>query len=335
MKRFKNKNVVNEEKRLIKGIVAAILIIAIAFGFKFWASKIINKKNQEITDLNTVISSFGIKELKKAYVEVATKPYKFARYKNTNDSYYIVSDNKYLYILYMNEEQANTLSIDTIEQNPLRVEGITQKIPSDVKKLAIDAYNDIMKDEQSKLTLDDFDSYFGNIYLDLVSSEFDYAPLQNFIYWVLLVSGTLYLIISIIRYIHYNREIFKLSKEQINEIEAEMDDENALFYNKVHLYLTENYIINFSNYFRLFKYEDILWLYPTEQKINGIKSCTSIKAFMKDGKTYELALVSIMTKANKDVYDKIWNTIINKNDKMLVGYNEENIKIISEMMKNK
>ena len=56
---------------------------------------------------------------------------------------------------------------------------------------------------------------------------------------------------------------------------------------------------------------------------------------MKDGKTYELALVSIMTKANKDVYDKIWNTIINKNDKMLVGYNEENIKIISEMMKNK
>ena len=136
-------------------------------------------------------------------MEVATKPYKFARYKNTNDSYYIVSDNKYLYILYMNEEQANTLSIDTIEQNPLRVEGITQNIPNDVKKLAIDAYNDIMKDGQSKLTLDDFDSYFGNIYLDLVSSEFDYAPLQNFIYWVLLVSGTLYLIISIISIITF------------------------------------------------------------------------------------------------------------------------------------
>ena len=46
-----------------------------------------------------------------------------------------------------------------------------------------------------------------------------------------------------------------------------------------------------------------------------------------------VANLSIITKAKKEEFNEIMNTIISKNDKMLVGYNSENAKKYKEIIK--
>lgn len=56
---------------------------------------------------------------------------------------------------------------------------------------------------------------------------------------------------------------------------------------------------------------------------------------MKDkfGKNYVVANLSIITKDTKEEFNEIMNTIISKNDKMLVDYNSENAKKYKKIIK--
>ena len=44
----------------------------------------------------------------------------------------------------------------------------------------------------------------------------------------------------------------------------------------------------------------------------------------KDGKNYNIASINPLTKTNKEIYDEIWNTILSKNNDMLIGFTNEN-----------
>ena len=107
----------------------------------------------------------------------------------------------------------------------------------------------------------------------------------------------------------------------------------SFYYDKSKLYLTPHYIINFSGKFSIIKYSDILWVYPYVHRTNGIKDTQSIIVKDKFGKNYVVANLSIITKAKKEEFNEIMNTIISKNDKMLVGYNSDNAKKYKDIIK--
>ena len=88
-----------------------------------------------------------------------------------------------------------------------------------------------------------------------------------------------------------------------------------------------------NNTFKVISYEDIIWLYPCEQKVKGIKSSKSIMVVTNDGKTSNIVTVPTIAKRRMEMFDEIFNTIANKNDETLIGYTSENAKIIKEQIK--
>ena len=104
-----------------------------------------------------------------SYIDVNIKPYLFAVYESDGIEedakfYYVMDKDNHLYIVYMKEEKFNELNIDDIENNPIKVYGISKLIPNDIKDLAISSYNELMKDEY--LTKENFYEYVGYVYLD-------------------------------------------------------------------------------------------------------------------------------------------------------------------------
>lgn len=338
MKRIKNENVKKEYKRKLRNLIIGLILIAIAFGFKFWGDQEVNKANMNIKDLNSIIMGKGEKNSKKAYLNVQSKPYEFAVYDDTPNSYYIVSDNKYMYIVYMSPSDFSKLNIESIKDNPIKVEGITKTTTQDVKKLAIDAYNYGL-DESEKVTIADFKNLFGEVYLDLTINDNPLATIPYGLCALFMIFGNVLFIIGLVEVLIFRHGIRKLDSTKLEELDNEMVEKEAFYYKRAHLYLTRNYIINFGGTFRVIPYKDILWIYKFEQRTNGIKTAQHLKVLVNTGKTYSIANVDLVTKKSREIFEEIFETVVSKNPKVTVGYTSENIKQmrlkVKEIKKNR
>lgn len=338
MKKIKNENVRKEYKTKLRTLIIGLIFIAIAFVFKFLGDQEIAKANDNIKDLNSVILSKGEKTDQKAYLNVQSKPYKFAVYEKTVNSYYIVSDNKYMYIVYMSPSDYTKLNTTNIKNTPVRVEGITKATTQDIKKLAIDGYN-YGREASEKLTMADFNNYFGEVYLDLTIEDTPIATIQYSVFALGMLFGNIIFLVGLVETLIFVRGIKKLDATKLEELDSEMAEKEAFYYKRAHLYLTRNYIINFGGTFRVIPYKDILWMYKYEQRTNGIKTAQCLKVLVNTGKTYNIANVDIITKKSRDIFEEIWETIVTKNPKVTVGYTPENIKEmrakVKEIKKNR
>ena len=320
MNSFTNINIKNQYKNTIIYFVISIILIVLSIVFYAWKCSIIKTSRVQEKSLNDIIiNEENEKDYKSAYINNVSNPVKFAIDKENNNAYYIVNDGKYLYVIYMNEEKYQSIIQNKSE---VKIEGITKYPTKDVKELAIEKFNDD-KDENDKISLVDYDNYFGDVYLDMEESESSVAIFQIFLVVITIIPGIIIFIINLAKIINFNKI---KSKYNIKELDNEMNDKNSFYYNKANLYLTPNYIINFSGKLFIIKYTDIDWIYPNITKTNGIKTAKSIILITKENKTYNISNLSNLTRKSKEIYDEIWDTIVSKNSDMLVGYTEENIK---------
>lgn len=320
MNRFTNINIKNQYKKTIIYFVISIILIILSIVFYAWKCSIIKTSRVQEKSLNDIIINEKTeKDYKSAYINNVSNPVKFAIDKENNNAYYIVNDGKYLYVIYMNEAKYQSIIQNKSE---VKIEGITKYPTKDVKELAIEKFNDD-KDENDKISLVDYDNYFGDVYLDMEESESSIAIFQIFLIVITIIPGIIIFIINLVKIINFNKI---KSKYSIKELDNEMNDKNSFYYDKANLYLTPNYIINFSGKLFIIKYTDIDWIYPNITKTNGIKTAKSIILITKENKTYIISNLSNITRKSKEIYDEIWDTIVSKNSDMLVGYTEENIK---------
>ncbi len=333
MKKFTNKNVQKEKGAMIRNIVIFFAIMVVAFAFKVWENQINEKVNADMTDLNTLIVSEEENVDKKAYLNIASVPYQFAVADGIDESYYIVTDGEYLYIAYMDNDDFEKLNQEEIADSPVRVEGITAQIPDEIKQIAIEAYNEGIEEEYQITDDASFYSYFGNIYLDMSISENATATMAKYVFIILLVIGAIGLLVTLYRYFTFEKNLGKMDPDVVNSLDDEMNSPNAFYYEKAHMYLTDHYIITFQGKMTVIAYQDIVWMYAYEQRTNGIKTSQAIKVMTNEGKTYTIATIAGITKAQKEVYDEIWNTILSKNGNITVGYTKENRKEMKERFK--
>lgn len=320
MNSFTNINIKNQYKKTIIYFVISIILIILSIVFYAWKCSIIKTSRVQDKSLNDIIiNEKNEKDYKRAYINNVSNPVKFAIDKENNNAYYIVNDGKYLYVIYMNEEKYQSIIQSKSE---VKIEGITKYPTKDVKELAIEKFNDD-KDENDKISLVDYDNYFGDVYLDMEESESSIAIFQIFLIVITIIPGIIIFIINLVKIINFNKI---KSKYSIKELDNEMNDKNSFYYDKANLYLTPNYIINFSGKLFIIKYIDIDWIYPNITKTNGIKTAKSIILITKENKAYNISNLSNLTRKSKEIYDEIWDTIVSKNSDMLVGYTEENIK---------
>lgn len=334
MNNFTNVNIKKEYKKKIINLIIGVVLIILALGCKVWQNKEIEKAIANTKDLNSIIvKKEGKKEGLPSYLNVKSKPFKFAVYDDTTNSYYIVSDGKYLYVLYMTLSDFRKLNVDTITEKAIKVEGVTAPTTIDIKKLAIEVYNEGLEDAE-KLTLADYDNYFGSVYLDLTRDiGTNVAPIPWTLFFFLTIIGVIVLIVALAELISFKKAIKKLADHEIEDLDKELNKDSAFYYQKAHLYLTDHFIVNFGGFLRIIRYEDILWMYKFEQRTNGIKTSQNLKVLTKDGKTSSIANIDVVTKAKREVFDEIANTIASKNNKILIGYTEENIKAMKEKVK--
>ena len=116
---------------------------------------------------------------------------------------------------------------------------------------------------------------------------------------------------------------------------VENDEKKAFYYKKANMYLTENYIINLANRFEAIPYKDIVWMYPYTLRYYGMKTYQSIMLVTKDKKNHTVCYINVLTKTNKEIYQEIYETILNKNSKILNGFTKENKEKMKEITSKK
>lgn len=334
--KFTNVNVLKEEKRMKKNLIIGVVLGIIAIVFFVIGDKVEENNTKNAKDLHSIIiSNDENKDNVLSYIDAKRIPLRFAGYDDTTDAYYLINDGKYIYIAYMSEEDYKNVYDEDNMDDVIRITGVTELTTKDVKSLAVDAYNDLYTDEEDQISIADFDDYFGTVYLNMTKDATDTAGFEYLLGIILLVSGIVVFIVGILRIVTYKNKLKKLDEYDISKVDKEMNNPESFYYAASRLYLTPNYIVNFGFNLDIIKYDELIWMYPTERRVNGIKTSKAIVLQDKYGKYHTIASIDVVTKAKKEEYDEIWNTISSKNDKLLLGYNKENINKSKEITKNK
>lgn len=300
--------------------VCAIAICVLSFGMKDF---------RKSTSLHELIANGEKAEDKLVHVEVSEVPYVFAYYPDDNSGkFYFLWDEQYMYIAFLSEDEFNKLNNEDIKENHITLKGVTKTIPSDIKKLALEAYNENV-DKEYQISSSDFASYFGYIYLDQTEADF--------ISVMCLVIGGIVAIVGFsaflgmgIRFLRLKSRIKKISDEDWEILNKELDSDDAFFYKSAKLSLTKHYIVDFASGLKTIKYEDLLWMYKYEYRYNGVNTQLSIILYTRDKKRHVIAALPGYTKKSKEINKEIMESIMDKNKTMLVGYTKENRKQMKE-----
>lgn len=336
---MKNLNSIQLESSIKKNkkvLIVSLLFLIVTLTLIFFGIKNEHKKLPKAINMSDLVDNLENKENIYAYIDVNTKPYLFAVYEtdgieDDNKFYLVMDSNNYLYIVYMTSSNFQKLNIDSINENFIRVKGLTKKIDNEIKELAILSYNEEMGSEY--LTKENFKDYVGLTYLDLEASLNDsslYYIGSFFSFLVFLILIIIYLTI----YLKTKRTLKKYSKEELNKISMELYGlkENNV-YSKMSFYLLKDYIVDTSNGIIILKYKDIIWAYPYEYRYNDLIVNKSIKVYVKNNKVYDIANTKYFDKNKDEILEEILKKLKEKNSEIILGFNKENKKIVKEKLK--
>lgn len=334
MNRVKNEKILKVYRGNIRLIIIGVVIFLLSFVFFYLGTAQDSKDSSNIVYLNELIESSGDKTGKKAYLNISYLSPKVVVYDDTTDAYYLAADESYYYLVYMHEGDAKRISNKDLSNYPEKVIGSSKSIPTDVKNIVIEAYNKYLIEEgEEKIDSNTFYNVFGDVYLDTTDTFSSLASIYMLLGVCSFFTGILLLIIGIVFTCKFKKNINLLSEYDLGKIEGEMSDSTSFFYCNDKLCLTPNYLIMLDSKFKAYSYSDILWIFPFEQRYNGVRTNKAIKIGTSDGKIYMIANMGIATKAMQAVYDEVWNSIISKNSCIRVGYLPENISYFNEVKK--
>lgn len=326
MKDFTNEHVGKEYNKFKNMLLIGVAFYVLAIVVICWAYF---KGPDEGVSLHDLILNNPVSN-KVGYLDTVSEPYAFAYYPGETSKFYFVMDNDYIYVAKMNSNDYNRLKSAT-EENPIRISGTTKEVPSDIKKLGIDAYNKgIDKDEQ--LSLSDFDSWFGAVYIDMTASAMGTQDIAVVVAAFIAIFGLSFTLAGGLAVRRFKKKVNKLSLEERQKIDKEMNDKDAFYYKNAHTYLTKNYIVNFMSTFEAILYKDVIWVYKYELRQNGVKTQQSVQVMTRDGKTHTIATLNGLTKKAKDVFDEILESIASRCTGALIGYNKENRTKVKELI---
>ena len=273
-------------------------------------------------------------EVKKENVYAAIEAQVMTDYFATNDysgrehKTYFVWDEKYLYIVDLNEQSLADLqgiydysyNEGQAKPSPVFISGTTKNIPTDLKDIATKAYNDLYKEDV--LNANNFSDYLGVVYLDTYDN-----PMMDLSTSLILCLPTLIGGCIILFGYFYKNNLTKKSIRKLGNkwymVLKEIGSYDTVCYKKAKVYLTRNFIISYTNGVEVYDYNDIVWVYPHEYRYNGVLSQKSLFIVTKDTHMHKLAIVNA-SKKNLTLFDKIYDTFLKRVPNALSGYTNEN-----------
>lgn len=264
------------------------------------------------------------------------------KYSSENDRYYIALNSGYMYILDLDFDTIELLKPwqdytfsqeeNPVEPEPVRIYGMTESIPQELKTLILDYYNEGINEEY-QITLEEFDTYFGSVLLNVRREPVD-TTIEELVIFLGGFAIIVLLIVHIVLAVQKNAVKKYLKK---NEYEEELERQLDSFVEEKHykdkVILTKDFYVDFKyDGFVAFKYEDVKWIHIHNIKSYGITTSSNIVVHLKDGKTKIIGL-----KTNGKVTDEflgIFNRICEKVPAdCLKGFTSENVKAFKEYKK--
>ena len=142
------------------GFAISILFIGLIVG----GANRINEYKNEKYHLNSIIKRNMDKNDKNVYLTIKSISPKLAT-SGKNKGYYIVSDGKYNYIVLLTNKKADELINSNLDNNPITINGISKEMNKKLKNIVLEKYNST-SDDNDKISLKEYYSYFGDVYLD-------------------------------------------------------------------------------------------------------------------------------------------------------------------------
>ncbi len=320
----------NDEKEFIKNtkprsglLIWAIIIVSSCIILEFLAYRHL----QETKNDPAILSDIS-KEGEYTCIDVDYMTDYFASREGKKKIYFLF-DLNYIYAVNLNKNAEKRLQkILDYSYDPFAVEkpdtvkvcGTTRLIDPKLKELAIDSYNEIF--DKEFLDRDNFEDYLTSYYID-TDSEID----ANFLYQSLLLTFFSLIGLSLLYTYFKNaktlKETLNLHSHEMEKIKSEAVSSETLYYKKSKLYLTKDYIINLAHGFEIYKYEDIVWVYPYELRQNGYVTNKFIYVVTKDSKVHPISTLTT-NKKNNAKYDEIYRALLIKVPNALEGYTEDN-----------
>lgn len=309
---------------LIAGIVLMVMALSsLAFGFF--------EMNEEKKNPANFLNASKEGEVGAINVTLVTSAFAVPEDENDDEKVYMVYDEEnYMYLVSMRDVEFEKLKDiyeytynEEIEEapEPVKLIGTATKVPSDLKKLAIDYYNEIFTD--AKLTSSNFANQFGDYYLDTTKTPAG----DNFIFCAM--SAGLLTIVAICLIIGFfnNRKDSKKSlakfEGNLEKLEKELNNSSTMDYKKYKLFLTDNYIVTYASGLKVVDYKDIVWLYPKEVTYRGSTTRT-VYVVTNDSKMNTVCNMGL-TKKTRPEMDEIYQAVLLKLPKdALAGYTNEN-----------
>ena len=258
------------------------------------------------------------------------------------ERYYIAINNNYMYILDLDLKTAELLhplqdykyfsNEDKETLKPITIYGITEKIPTELKNIIIEICNK-RSSEENKVTMENFDMYFGSMLLNVKRTPI-YIGIENIIIIIAVI------IIILLSILHIAMKIEKIKSKKYlknNKYEEELTTQLKEYIEEDHykhkVLLTKDFLVDVKyGGFSTFKFSDVKWvhIYNTNSYIT---SSTSIEVYLKDGRT-NFECVEIKGKPTEEfwgIFDKICERVP---EDCLKGFTKENVKSFKQY-KNK
>ncbi len=167
------------------GIIATIVLF-ISLYLRSIEIKKIDSQRQDISRLLEINDNID----KLSYVDIYVTPAIIAEYPSDSNAFYVVYNNNYYSILYMNKKEASKIN-KTMVENGYRIYGITKEKPNGIEKYGLNFLEKLFETHNDSdghnhnLDENSYDEYFGTIYIDATVSKYNETKIYNIIICIL------------------------------------------------------------------------------------------------------------------------------------------------------
>lgn len=250
-----------------------------------------------------------------AYIDTLMVPDEICYYSDGRAYYYVKDFTGRGYIIYCDPDEIYNIKKQISSNGSARITGSTNKYNFDIAGSVNHYSKYVLGNEELSSS-----EYFKGVYLDVNGDSIAYAiPILTV---PILMLGLLLLFFAYANLRHCNNTIKKFSDVEIDKIQGELNSPATIYYKRINVYITQNYLISYGAVIEIIKIEDILMAYRFIRKRNFSVLYTCLKIWTKGQKC---GLVVGKQAGNPSevvkMFTEVLNTIQQKNPQATIEYN--------------